>query len=255
MSSITLAAIADVHANRWALEAVLADIDRRGVRDIVNLGDSLFGPMDPAGTGRLFRERAMLSIRGNMDRMILEPGPEAMALPTLRFVRASLTADDLAWLADHRPQAEVWQQHVLLCHGSPASDEEYLVERVTGRGVELRSPDELDAALGAVDAELVLCGHTHVPRHVRTARGHLVVNPGSVGMPAYTADAPHPHAMEAGSPDARYAILTRDEHGWRVEHVAVPYDWTAAARAAEANGRPDVAAWIATGRAPLGPEH
>ena len=46
----SLAVIADIHGNRWALEAVLQDIDRRGIQQIVNLGDHLTGPLDPAGT-------------------------------------------------------------------------------------------------------------------------------------------------------------------------------------------------------------
>jgi predicted phosphodiesterase len=47
---LTIAVIADIHGNRWALEAVLADIDRRYIGQIVNLGDSLLGPLDPVGT-------------------------------------------------------------------------------------------------------------------------------------------------------------------------------------------------------------
>ena len=78
-----------------------------------------------------------------------------------------------------------------------------------------------------------------------------IVNPGSVGLPAYTDDDPWPHAMEAGSPHARYAVLEHTRTGWRVDPVAVEYDWEAAARAAERNGRPDWAAWIRTGRARL----
>lgn len=50
MPGVALAILADVHANRWALDAVLDDIDRRGVDRLVNLGDSLYGPLDPAGT-------------------------------------------------------------------------------------------------------------------------------------------------------------------------------------------------------------
>jgi hypothetical protein len=46
----SLAVLADIHGNRWALEAVLADIRGRGIRAMVNLGDSLYGPLDPAGT-------------------------------------------------------------------------------------------------------------------------------------------------------------------------------------------------------------
>jgi len=45
-----LAVVADIHGNRWALEAVLQDINRRSIQQIVNLGDHLTGPLDPAGT-------------------------------------------------------------------------------------------------------------------------------------------------------------------------------------------------------------
>jgi hypothetical protein len=56
--------------------------------------------------------------------------------------------------------------------------------------------------------------------------------------------------MEAGSPHARFAILMRRDGAWTVEHVAVAYDWNAAAKVARTNGRPDWAHAIATGRAP-----
>ena len=52
---------------------------------------------------------------------------------------------------------------------------------------------------GIGPARLVLCGHTHVPRAVQVGPV-LVVNPGSVGMPAYTDDTPVPHAIETGAP-------------------------------------------------------
>ena len=55
--------------------------------------------------------------------------------------------------------------------------------------------------------------------------------------------------MEAGSPHARYVIVTRSGENWHVEHHAVTYDWEAAARLAEENRRPDWAAWLRTGRA------
>ena len=69
-------------------------------------------------------------------------------------------------------------------------------------------------------------------------------------MPAYTDDNPVPHAMESGTPHARYAVLTRGPGGvWSAELRAVAYDWDQAAQQAMANGRPAVAQWTATGRA------
>ncbi len=70
---------------------------------------------------------------------------------------------------------------------------------------------------------MIVCGHTHIPRLVRLANGQTIVNPGSVGVAAYSDDAPVPHAMENYSPDASYAILEKTA-GWDVTFRKVPYD-------------------------------
>ncbi len=72
MPDIQLAVISDIHGNRWALEAVLEDIERRGVRETVNLGDSLYGPLDPAGTAQILLQLNQPTVRGNEDRIIVE---------------------------------------------------------------------------------------------------------------------------------------------------------------------------------------
>jgi hypothetical protein len=107
---------------------------------------------------------------------------------------------------------------------------------------------EIDARLGPVDAQLVACGHTQVPRVVRASGGQLIVNPGSVGLQAYDDIHPHPHVVETGSPDARYAVVERRATGWTAMLVSVPYDHAGMAALAMANGRPDWAAALATGR-------
>ena len=76
-----------------------------------------------------------------------------------------------------------------------------------------------------------------------------MVNPGSVGLAGHTDDQPDPHAMEAGSPHARYEVLSHGEQGWTVEQIAVAYDWSRAAREARERGRADWAEWIESGRA------
>lgn len=75
------------------------------------------------------------------------------------------------------------------------------------------------------------------------------MNPGSVCIPTYTNGQPHPHAMEAGSLYARYAILRDSGSGWAVELVAVPCPQGCAVAEARRNGRPDRSAWIAIGLA------
>ena len=75
-----------------------------------------------------------------------------------------------------------------------------------------------------------------------------MVNPGSVGLPAYEDVHPHPHHVENGSPDARWALVERDRHGaWHVQLRTTPYDWRPAFARAEANGRGDWADALASG--------
>ncbi|MCU1259631.1 MAG: metallophosphoesterase [Bryobacterales bacterium] len=215
------AVIADVHGNIWALEPVLADIRTRGITSIVNLGDHLSGALDPANTADLLMGLDIPSIRGNQDRDLRELKPE-----------------HAAWLTSL--PALIEYPDFLLCHGTPESDETYLLEDP----FRLRSMEQI-ARLLPTAHRLVLCGHSHTTRLVTLADGRMILNPGSVGLPAYTDDQPVPHAMEAGSPHARYAIV---EEG-RIEQVAVTYNWQAASEAARRNGRADWAHALLTGRA------
>lgn len=247
-----VAVIADVHGNRWALEAVLEDIERRGARHVLNLGDSLYGPLDPAGAAKLLRHVDAVSVCGNQDRLVLDPPMSAFDSATFRFVREQLTPEDVEWLRAHET-APVHLDSLVLCHGTPERDDRYLIEEVTEHGVRLKAVETLAGELASTVAEVILCGHSHVPRLLTLPGGRHLVNPGSVGLPAYTDDAPHPHAMEAGSPHARYAWLERTERGWRTEHVALPYDWERAAVVAERHGRRDWAAWLRSGRASFAP--
>src|SRR5262245_19990371 len=66
------AAIADIHGNRLALEAVLADIAALGIKEVVNLGDHVSGPLEAARTADLLMERSFPSIRGDQDRILVE---------------------------------------------------------------------------------------------------------------------------------------------------------------------------------------
>jgi predicted phosphodiesterase len=245
MSDLIFAVLADIHGNIWALDAVLADVDRRGIGEIVDLGDTVLGPLEPAATADRLAARGIPSLRGNGDRMILEPPAEPSA--SLAATLAALEPRHLAWLRP-QPPTRILHGEILLCHGTPDSDETSLLEAISPQGARLRDDEAIRQSLGRVAQTLVLCAHTHIPRAVMLAGGPLIVNPGSVGLPAYDDDHPVPHLMEAGSPHARYAILARESGQWHVEHVLVPYDWARAAAVAEAKGRPDWAHPLRTGR-------
>jgi predicted phosphodiesterase len=244
-----LAAVADIHGNRWALEAVLADARRRGAEQLLNLGDVLYGPLDPGGTAELLTCLGFPSttVLGNEDRVLLEPEDASSPSATLRYSLDSLPRAALHWLGGVPKTAQVGD--ALLVHGTPDADDQYLLEAVDAQGARPRRPEEVGGILSGIDAtaRLVLCGHSHLARCVQVPGGPLVVNPGSVGLPAYSDAVPFPHAMEAGSPLARYALLEPAGDRWRVDFVAVPYDSEGAAERAEGNGRPDWARALRTG--------
>ena len=245
--TLKIAVLADIHGNRWALEAVLEDLEREAFDQVVNLGDLYYGPLDPGGTAELLRSQAFPTICGNQDRILLEsPEEDLAASASWRHMAAELPADARERLRT-LPKTLALTEEVLLCHGTPDHDDEYLVERVESFGVQLRSADELDRLLPE-GPRLVLCGHSHVPRAIAAGGGRLVFNPGSVGLPAYTDDLPHRHTMEAGSPEARYGVLEKTTQGWRFEHRAVPYDVDSAVHAARRVGCLDWASCLATGR-------
>jgi len=243
------AIVADVHGNRWALEAVLADARRHGATHLLNLGDVLYGPLDPAGTADILLglDWPSVAVRGNQDRILFEPGADEQVHRSLAYTRSHATPDAIAWLSGLPAVAR--HEDVLLVHGTPTSDETYLLEDASPEGVRPRSTEEVARLLGPEGgASLVLCGHSHRPGSTQLPQGPLVVNPGSVGLPAYSEEQPVVHRMETGSPAARYAIAEKAAHGWRVAWVAVPYDSDSAATAAERNGRPDWAHALRTGR-------
>ncbi|HEX6052050.1 MAG TPA: metallophosphoesterase family protein [Gemmatimonadaceae bacterium] len=238
------AAITDVHGNLPALEAVLDDIRRRNVDVVVNLGDHVSGPLWPRETAASLMRQRWTQISGNCDRQVVRRPPSELGASD-RFAYEQLTAEQRTWLAVLPDRASPFED-VLLFHGAPDDDDAYLLESVDAHGVRLASYHEIEGRLKGISAPLMLCGHTHHPRCVRV-NDALVVNPGSVGLPAYEHDEPSAHVIECGSPHARYAVLERAVRGWIVDLIAVPYDHHAAAARAERNGRPDWVVALRTG--------
>ncbi|HSI98210.1 MAG TPA: metallophosphoesterase family protein, partial [Gaiellaceae bacterium] len=101
--------------------------------------------------------------------------------------------------------------HVLVCHSTPGS-EDPIYTRLTPQ-------EELLSLFAGVEAEVVLCGHTHMQYDRQLSNGLRVVNPGSVGLPY------------EGSPGAYWALL-----GPGVEFRRSAYDVEAAASAIRALG-------------------
>jgi len=242
------AVLSDIHGNRWALKAVLEDIRAKGIRELINLGDIFYSPLDPSGTAELLDKFPMDTVRGNEDRVIFEATEKKGKNPTLEYVRSQLQEPEIKRLRQ-LPRTKIVGEEIFLCHGTPDSDTEYLLEEVRMDRVGLRSEEEIAKLLKDIACPVIVCGHSHVAKTVRLPDGRMIVNAGSVGLPAYSDEHPIFHRMEAGSPHATYVLLERTDKDWDCEFVKVAYDWEKAAEQAEKNGREDWARWLRTGRA------
>lgn len=201
----------------------------------------------PSETADRLMELAWPTVRGNHERQVLTLPAEQMG-GSDRLAHQTITDRHRTWLAGLPLTLELGLG-VLAFHGSPTDDLVYLLETVDPTGVRPATVEEVTDRLGPyADRPLLLCGHTHLQRTLRLPTGGLVVNPGSVGWPAYDDVHPYPHVIEAGTPHARYAILEDFSGRWQAEMRAVNYDWELAARIAESHGRADVARALRTGR-------
>jgi diadenosine tetraphosphatase ApaH/serine/threonine PP2A family protein phosphatase len=240
------AAIADVHGNPLALEAVLADICAQGIDEIVNLGDMASGPLDARRTVDLLMALDATCVRGNHDRYLVEQSPDEM-WPSDRLAHAQLDRVHLDWLAS-LPNHACFREVAYLCHATPLDDNVYWLEAVMPDGsVRLAPIEAIEALAEGIEQPLILCGHSLIPRVVRLRDGRMVVNPGCVGCPGYRDSLPFPHLMETGTPDACYAILELSAGRWQATFRHVPYDHAAMAAVARQNHRPEWASALATG--------
>jgi putative phosphoesterase len=239
-----IAVLSDIHGNSWALKEVLSDIKQRGIKAIYDLGDSLYGPLDPANTFELIKESNIISIRGNQDRKIIENNTFSETIPTLNYVLKVLSIEAINWLSE-LPFSRIIENAIFACHGTPQSDTEYLIEQLNPGYIDVRDFVSLNNSLSDIKEKIVLCGHSHTPHIIETGT-KTIINPGSVGLPAYDDDLPIAHKMQNFSPHTRYCILDLDKK-YKIEQVILPYDFEKAATMAERNNRPDWAKWIRTG--------
>ena len=177
-----VAALADVHGNLPALEAVLAEVERERPDFVVFCGDVASGPMPGETIERLMKVERARFVRGNADRGLIDefdgkppaelPGPfgDWAAKQISRHQRDFLISFEATVTLDGVDGVG----RVLFCHATPQNDVDVFTADTPS--------DRVRKLLGDVDARVVVCGHTHM-QFDRTVDGLRVINPGSVGMP------------------------------------------------------------------------
>ena len=192
----------------------------------------------------LMREK-WINISGNHDRIMANGNPETF-IPSDMFAYFKLAEEEIKWLKNLPVKHEI-NDEILAFHGAPANDTEYLLETIENGRIRISTPNEIKIKLKKTKFPVLLCGHTHFQRVVEIDDDILIVNPGSVGLPAYDDDSPEYHVVESGSPHARYAILEKRKDKWHTDLIMVSYDYKKAAAKAAKNNRPDWAKALKTG--------
>ena len=221
-----LGVMADVHGNRIALEAVVADARSLGVDAWWVLGDLVAIGPEPVATLELIADLPNVTItRGNTERYVLttdRPLPHrADALESVEtldlliavessfsWTRGTLAATGwLPWLDGLPLEVRITLPDgtsMFGVHATPGLDD--------GPGITPhRDAGELAAALSVAGADIVVGGHTHQPTD-RVVAGIRALNPGSVGNPI------------VDDRRAAYVVVHADADRHHIEHRRVAYD-------------------------------
>lgn len=213
-----VAVISDIHGNMQALSAVLEDIKKENCEKILCLGDLAMAGPEPDKAieviKELYDEQKLELIQGNTDEMIAYYDKFGALVKEKFPVMGKALEDDVRIISQEQKkffatlpvqkQLIIEGVKVLMVHGSPRRNDENIMPNL--------QIVEIEKMLEGVDADLILCGHTHIPCGYQTINGQTVVNDGSVGRP-FTPD-----------PKACYVIIDFNNGGFEVKHKFVDYD-------------------------------
>jgi diadenosine tetraphosphatase ApaH/serine/threonine PP2A family protein phosphatase len=229
-----IALISDVHGNLTALQAVLADIEARGITRIFNLGDYVGkGPRGREAVD-LCRDRCEVNLLGNWDDFLPDPARTTDS-PGLKW-----------WLDELGPGQGEWLRGLPFCHDLTLSGRNVRLFHASDESVHVRVRLEHDeaeflgmfantAATGDGPAPTVVgYGDIHEDYHETGADGRILFNTGSVGN---NLNDPTPvYVILEGLPGPAAAPFS-------IQFVRVPYDVEAELAVAEALGMPELDAY------------
>ena len=242
LKQMQIAIISDVHGNLVALDAVLADINRKEIDQIVCLGDvAAIGPQPCQVLARL-ESLGCLCVMGNHDAelLALAEGKNSLEGPPLvvewvEWCADQLTTGDFEYLRSFQPLVDVSLDATtnLLCfHGSPRSNAEYILAGTPA--------SELEEMLTGYTAKVMACGHTHMQMLRRYAE-RTIVNAGSVGWPLEGLPFPDaPHFM----PWSEYAIVSWIDRNLSIELNRISIDMKQVMKAALDSEMPKADIWV-----------
>ncbi len=231
-----VAILSDIHGNRQAFEAVLADVSGHAAQEIWCLGDLVGYGADPDACVELARSHTDVCLAGNHDLAVIGEIPldefSRGAGLAARWTQEVMATENLDFLASLHPQGA--EDGIGLYHASPRDPIwEYVLSALLA-----------ELCLDEQDHRVCLVGHSHValsfdrpeglpatgePRRADSeldiSRGEWILNPGSVGQP------------RDGDPRAAWMML--DTRAWTASFRRTDYDIEGAAAAIRAARLPD----------------
>jgi len=235
--AMRLGLIADIHGNCIALDAVLADLSRLAVDDLICLGDvAALGPQPREVMARL-RALGCPVVKGNTDAWLLASSPitgaDAIDRAITQWSATQLTDEDRAYVGAFPAAIErsLGTGRTLLCfHGSPRSFDETIIATTPD--------DDLNAMLNGYDAAIMAGGHTHIAM-LRRYRDRQIINPGSVGLPGVGSARPYNRNVHW----AEYAVLDANDDYTHIAFHRTALDVEKMIASAYASGMPEPAWW------------
>jgi predicted phosphodiesterase len=231
------AVLSDVHGNAVALRAVVAELEAEGIDRAVCLGDVCQGGPQPGECVDLLAERGWPVVLGNADAFVLDPATaEGSAestterqLAVREWTHGRLTTAQRERVAGWAPTVFVDLgdgRRLLGCHATPASYDPIVFPSAP--------EDEFREAFGGTGADLVACGHIHLP-YLRRIGTTIVLNPGSVGLG-------YDHEQDADAvrfdPWAAWAVVSTGGGRLSIDFRRTPFDAQAVADAHAESGMP-----------------
>jgi putative phosphoesterase len=234
--------VSDIHGNFTALEAVLTDIKRQNIDQLICLGDTVSLGPQPKEVLDTLREWNAITIMGNHDQAILEPEKSAEfeitehLIPDLYWGREQLTAEDLKFISSFKATHSVRFDNnieLLAFHGSPKSTT-HLIQAVT-------PPETLDSYFEGQSASVFIGGHSHIQMYRRYGK-ILILNSGSVGNAFKFAFTPgNPPSL---LPWAEYAIVEQENDFLRADMRRIYFDTNALIERVKASTMPGAEWWL-----------
>jgi putative phosphoesterase len=229
--------ISDIHGNLFALEAVLHELQREGVDQIVCLGDVAVGPQ-PAEVLARVRELGCPVVMGNWDAAFLGEMPKPrdtvgeLLVEIADWWAGFLSPADREFMEGFRPTIELslGSMAALCFHGSPQSFDDWIFATTPD--------DELRPLIIDVEPTVLFGGHTHV-QMIRRYQSSVIVNPGSVGLP-FREWWPRPVRI---SPWAEYGIVGGEDGHLSIDLRRTPFDVDAFLAMSLESGMPHAQWW------------